>query len=331
VNAAKDAVASAPAPVPADFELGEGKEGQGKGKGQESPDVAVQLIAALKGAVIELQAYATISTITLAAFDIRRSQEIIAELNKQVVGLTARLQPKKKFCFTCREGVKQRAQAKNTAATTAATAATTASATAAGATTANAGATAPSSSSKSLPPGAYVISSKHSESIALDAVTLRQLMHKDKTSSGGGADLHPQIFINNTTHCTIHLPSLLGSVRIEHTSHCTIYLGPVCTSVYLESVKNCKIFIASHQLRIHQCSGCRLYVRCNSHPIVEDCADMGFAPYNYTYGEIDRDFELAGLSGAKCWDNVVDFRWHKTTASPHWHVISQELREGNHP
>jgi hypothetical protein len=117
-----------------------------------------------------------------------------------VVGLTARLQPKKKFRFTCREGVKQRAQAKSTAANTATTAVTaaTASATAAGA-------TAPSSSSQSLPPGAYVISSKHSESIALDAVTLRQLMHKDKTSSGEGADLHPQIFINNTTHCTIHL------------------------------------------------------------------------------------------------------------------------------
>lgn len=338
VSAAKEAVASAPAPAPAvgSDELGE------KGEALAAPmDVAaaVQLITLLKAAVIELQAYATISTITLAAFDIRRSQEIIAELNKQVVGLTNRLQPKKKFSFTCRERAAARAQAKGAATAAASAAASTATAAGTGAggagtsttssTEVGAASTAPAPSSSGaslLPPGAYVLSNKDGESIALDAATLRQLMHKDAHNSTE-ADLHPQIFINNTTNCTIHLPSLLGSVRIEHISDCTIYLGPVCTSVYLESVTNCKIYIASHQLRIHQCAGCRLYVRCNSHPIVEDCVDMGFAPYTYKYGAILRDFELAGLSAAKCWDNVVDFRWHKTTASPHWHVIPQDRRE----
>ena len=27
------------------------------------------------------------------------------------------------------------------------------------------------------------------------------------------------------------------------------------------------------------------------------------------------------MTDAKCWDSVVDFRWHRTTPSPHWHVI----------
>jgi hypothetical protein len=27
------------------------------------------------------------------------------------------------------------------------------------------------------------------------------------------------------------------------------------------------------------------------------------------------------LSDAKHWDSVVDFRWHRTTPSPHWHAI----------
>jgi hypothetical protein len=31
---------------------------------------------------------------------------------------------------------------------------------------------------------------------------------------------------------------------------------------------------------------------------------------------------------AKCWDNVVDFRWHRTTPSPHWAVIPLKQRIG---
>ena len=132
-------------------------------------------------------------------------------------------------------------------------------------------------------------------------------------------------------HSTIQLlcmlrPSLLGSVRIESTSDCVIRLGACCTSVYLDSVKNCKIYIASHQLRIHECSGCKLYVRVQSHPIVEDCSAMGFAPYDYSYATLDADIAAAGLQGAHDWDNVVDFRWHKTTPSPNWHVIPEHER-----
>jgi hypothetical protein len=30
--------------------------------------------------------------------------------------------------------------------------------------------------------------------------------------------------------------------------------------------------------------------------------------------------------GASSWDNVVDFRWHKSTHSPCWHVIPDDRR-----
>ena len=36
--------------------------------------------------------------------------------------------------------------------------------------------------------------------------------------------------------------------------------------------------------------------------------------------------QAADLTSAACWDNVVDFRWHKTTPSPHWRVIEQTDR-----
>lgn len=84
-------------------------------------------------------------------------------------------------------------------------------------------------------------------------------------------------------------PSLLGSVRIESCKECVIYLGACCTSVYLESLSNCTVYIATHQLRIHECKECNLYVKSNSHPIIEDCERVGFAPYLYQYSNIEDD------------------------------------------
>lgn len=32
------------------------------------------------------------------------------------------------------------------------------------------------------------------------------------------------------------------------------------------------------------------------------------------------------MQRAACWDNVVDFRWHRNTPSPHWSVIPRPER-----
>ncbi len=120
--------------------------------------------------------------------------------------------------------------------------------------------------------------------------------------------------------------SLLGSVRIENATDCSIYLGPCCTSVYLENAQRCTLYIACHQLRIHKSNGCSLYVKVNGHPIIEDCDAMGFAPYAYSFQGIDADMQAAGLEAAHCWDNIVDFRWHRTTQSPNWHLIQEQSR-----
>ena len=32
--------------------------------------------------------------------------------------------------------------------------------------------------------------------------------------------------------------------------------------------------------------------------------------------------QVAGLQDSFCWDNVVDFRWHRSTKSPHWEVLA---------
>ena len=36
--------------------------------------------------------------------------------------------------------------------------------------------------------------------------------------------------------------------------------------------------------------------------------------------------QAAKLDQARCWDNVVDFRWHRTTKSPNWHILAEKDR-----
>ena len=90
-------------------------------------------------------------------------------------------------------------------------------------------------------------------------------------------------------------PTIHGSIRLEKMINCEIFLGPCCTSVYLEECTNCTVFIACHQLRIHRSHNCKLYVRANSHPIIEDCTGFGFAPYGVTYDTIEEDIKVIDL------------------------------------
>lgn len=243
------------------------------------------------------------SSSELAPYDIKRSQEMYDTLLKDIKALEEKHAPKKKFAFSKAAKASAQAAAPIPAATPAA-----------------GSETPPSSSAAStkavipLPPGSHVIADNVDQTIVLPCSPTKDL------------DIACQLLIRRNTNTTIHLPWYCGSVRLEDNRDCRIVLGPCATSVYLEGQHNCTIFIASHQLRIHNSHGCRLYVRCASHPIIEDCSDMGFAPYNLLYANVDADADKAGLAQAQSWDNVVDFRWHKAEASPNWFVISESER-----
>jgi len=76
-----------------------------------------------------------------------------------------------------------------------------------------------------------------------------------------------------------------------------------------------------HQLRIHNSHKCQLFVLVNSAPIIEDCSQLEFAPNKVKYASQSNDLQECGLLEAKHWDDVIDFRWHKSVASPHWRAL----------
>lgn len=119
---------------------------------------------------------------------------------------------------------------------------------------------------------------------------------KEFVQNSVSAHEHLQLLTRNCQDCRIYLTASLGSARLESLSNCQVFLGPCATSVYLESCTNCIFFLWCHQLRIHTTTNSDLYVFVNSHPIIEDCGNLRFAPYRLEYEGLELDIAVRSLN-----------------------------------
>ena len=223
-------------------------------------------LQALKTQLSELQVFATEATPLLAAYDVRRSQEEIETVGKELRDVETALKPKKKFAFT-----------RNTTTSKPVVVATN--------TSTSSSSSKENAESKTTDDvtGSYVISSQTGTTLLLSPTELHAV-------SRDGVPV--QLLIKDCSSVTVSAPTMLGSVRLEDLYDCVIFLGPCCTSVYLEDCRDCTVVLACHQLRIHKTHNCSLYVRVNTHPIIEDCTEMGFAQYSAVYDGIIADIEV---------------------------------------
>ena len=265
-------------------------------------ELGVEDIVPMKKHLVKLQAFATDCTDLLPSYDIKRAQGLLDEVGRVLRDREEQLKPKKKFRFKSRDNmVVGTGKGKKTAAGSTAAAD-------GGVLTAEEVAAAEKAKRES-DDTSYGVCDRKDETITLSKETI-----------GEANGVIRSLLIKGCKNTVVYARCVLGSVRIEECENCSLYLGPTQTSVYLNQVTGTTAYVAAHQLRIHECKDCKLCVRCNSHPIVEDCQGMGFAPYDVEYPAISAHFGEASLREARCWDNVVDFRWHRTTASPNWHV-----------
>eukprot|EP01041_Mallomonas_annulata_P010360 gene10360-21614_t len=294
-----------------------------------------ELISNIKFKISSLQKYTNDCSSVLPAYDIRRSQEELEAVNKELISVSSQVQPKKKFSFASRS----KSKTKQTETETEKKVVTSSddhshkdSSSSSTTTACSDGGVASSSGVLDIP-GSHCIIDKNNEclEVSIDTGTGMEDGKGEGEDVAVGVAMAVQLLVRSCSHCTISAKGVLGSVRLENLAHCQVYLGPCSTSVYLESCTSCVVFLASHQLRIHKSVDCELYVRCQSHPIVEDCTGLLLAPYSARYNDVDNDFKLAGLEGAVCWDNVVDFRWHRSTQSPNWSCTPIDQRKSSIP
>lgn len=62
-----------------------------------------------------------------------------------------------------------------------------------------------------------------------------------------------------------------------------IVAGRVAGPVHITGISDSILVLVAHQVRIHDCKNVDIYLHCTSHPIIEDCSGMRFAPLPACY------------------------------------------------
>ncbi|KAK4161817.1 tubulin binding cofactor C-domain-containing protein [Cladorrhinum sp. PSN259] len=114
-----------------------------------------------------------------------------------------------------------------------------------------------------------------------------------------------------------------ASLVLKDIDHCLIVAGHVDGAVHITGVSDSVIVVVARQVRIHECDNVDVYCWVASHPIIEDCEGMRFAPCPKEF------LEDTGKEENELWKKVDDFKWLKHgQSSPHWKVLPEEERVG---
>jgi tubulin-specific chaperone C len=78
-----------------------------------------------------------------------------------------------------------------------------------------------------------------------------------------------------------------ASLAVKNLDRCLVVAGRVSGSVHLTNVKDSVLVISARQVRMHECENVDVYLWCASHPIIEDCRRVRFAPLPACYVSIE--------------------------------------------
>jgi len=74
-----------------------------------------------------------------------------------------------------------------------------------------------------------------------------------------------------------------SGLALKNVRRCVIITGSVAGPVHVTGVSDSILVVASRQVRIHECRNVDFYLHCSSHPIIEDCTRVRFAPIPECY------------------------------------------------
>lgn len=96
-------------------------------------------------------------------------------------------------------------------------------------------------------------------------------------------------WLRDLKDCVIDLsiPTAQGApfpgLILKDIDRCLIVAGRVSGPIHINNVSNSTLVVVAHQVRIHNCNNVNIYLHCTSHPIIEDCSGMRFAPLPSCY------------------------------------------------
>lgn len=136
------------------------------------------------------------------------------------------------------------------------------------------------------------------------------------------------VTLESLQHCNVQIYGPPSAVHMNKLRDCKIFCGPVSGAVFVDDCQNCTFVLPCHQLRVHSTEDSHFYLHVTSRAIVEDCIGVGFAPFNWSYKELEQHFRDAGLDPLQNnWSLVNDFNWLRTDEqSPNWSIIDKDIR-----
>ncbi|KAK5686295.1 hypothetical protein LTS10_002411 [Elasticomyces elasticus] len=132
--------------------------------------------------------------------------------------------------------------------------------------------------------------------------------------------------LSNLRRCVVDMssPTSVGhpfaGLTLKDITNSLIICGHVSGAAHLTNVRDSVIVVASRQFRMHESSGCDVYLLCSGRPIIEDCSNVRFAPLPELYMTVD-DRNVKSQ-----WSEIDDFKWLRSEPSPNWSVLAEEER-----
>ncbi|KAK3904665.1 hypothetical protein C8A05DRAFT_31542 [Staphylotrichum tortipilum] len=108
-----------------------------------------------------------------------------------------------------------------------------------------------------------------------------------------------------------------ASLALKDIEGSAVVAGRVAGPVHVTGVRDSVVVVAARQVRIHECKDVVFYLHCVSRPIIEDCKGVRFAR---APGFLLTDKEK---SETNMFDQVDDFKWLKSAASPNWSLLPE--------
>ncbi|KAI1264439.1 tubulin binding cofactor C-domain-containing protein [Xylariaceae sp. FL1019] len=139
------------------------------------------------------------------------------------------------------------------------------------------------------------------------------------TSSGNLTDL-TRCIVDMTTPTRLDAGTPFAGLALKNITDSLLVCGAVSGALHITGLKNCVVIVKARQVRMHDCKDVKVYLWCGSHPIIEDCEGVDFAPLPGFYAD---DMSTPETNR---WDQVDDFKWLKSEASPNWRVLPEEER-----
>eukprot|EP00079_Xenopus_tropicalis_P010135 XP_002934722.2 PREDICTED: tubulin-specific chaperone C [Xenopus tropicalis] len=239
------------------------------------------------------------SLMFLPPYDIRQAQDSLARMQGALGAKRQALQPRGKFAFKSRR--KEAAPASNTTPAGNPTPAS------------NPTPAEPQAKPKAAEPQALCgLRGLSGQALCMEAA---EIQRRD-------------VALSQLQDCTVTLRGSPATLHIRGLRGCKVLCGPVCTSVFVDDCRDCLFAFPCQQLRTHSTERCRFYIHVTSRAIIEDCAQLHFAPFTWSYEGILGDYEASGLDRANNnWNQVDDFNWlARDVPSPNWGVLPEEER-----